>query len=174
MTAAEPPGPNPVTLFYRHVVQARAQVLFAGRGRVLDLGATRGAALAQIRDSEGAFALPGDLDAHEDMAALGRALSAALRSAAPVLLAIPRPMRLADVRTALGPAFDWHGGFAVGVLASEERRQAWVRRHPQAFGFLAAAERLVRRWPLVRDAGQYRVIEGSRRTAGAVQLDVAF
>jgi len=175
VTDAGPPGPNPITLFYRHVVQARAQVLFAGRRRLADLGATPVQMLKGHREMEGAYALPGDLDPQQDLAALGRALAAALQPGAPVLLAFARYApgsagRLAGVRAALGPAFDWHGTFALGVIAPAESRQDWARRHPQSFGVLAVVERLVRGWPLLREAGEYAVIEGSRRATPADTL----
>ena len=52
---------------------------------------------------------------------------------------------------------------ALGVIVPAQSREQWVRRHPQAFGVLAAIESLVRRWPLLRAAGDYLVIEGVRR-----------
>jgi hypothetical protein len=39
----------------------------------------------------------------------------------------------------------------------------WAAANPQAFGFLAIAEELVRRWPLVRAWGDVTVLEGVRR-----------
>lgn len=163
MTGVETVGPNPVTLLFRHVFAARAQTLFAGRSRVVDLGA---ADLGSQRDLDGAFAGPGAAD-KQDMATLGPALARALRPGAPVLLCLRRAganaIRPGQVRTSLGPELGWRDAFALGVVVPAESREQWVRRHPQAFGALAAIEGLVRRWPLVRAAGEYLVIEGVRR-----------
>jgi hypothetical protein len=90
-----------------------------------------------------------------------------LAGRAPVLLCLPRsgarPVGLHEARARLGPEFAWRGAFALGVVVPAASRQGWVRRHPQAFGALAAAEGLVRRWPLLRAAGEYLVLEGARR-----------
>jgi hypothetical protein len=164
MTGSESVGPNPVTLLFRHVFAARAQVLLAGRPRVLDLG--RATDLGSQRDLDGAFAGPGVLDG-ADLAALGRALAPALRSGAPLILCLPHRaagrVGLREARARLGPEFLWRDAFSLGAIVPAEARQDWVRGHPQAFGVLAAAERLVRRWPLLRAAGDYLVIEGVRR-----------
>jgi hypothetical protein len=156
-------GPNPVALLFRHVFAARVRAVFAGRSRVVDLGS---ADLRSQRDLDGAFAGPGVLD-DEDLAALGPALARALRSGAPVLLCLRREgasrVRLPQARTRLGPDLAWSDAFGLGVIVPAESRERWVRRHPQAFGVLAAIEGLVRRWPLLREAGYYLVIEGVRR-----------
>jgi hypothetical protein len=158
VTGDEACGPNPVTLVFRHVFQRRMQTLFAARSRVADLGAVD---LGSARDLEGAFAAPGTLEG-ADVAELGRALAAALRPGAPVLLCLGSGHR-EEARARLGPAFVWHDAFALGVIVPRESRQEWVRRHPQAFGVLAAVEGLVRRWPVLRERGEYAVIEGARR-----------
>jgi hypothetical protein len=158
-------GPDPATLLFRHVFQARRQALFATRSPVADVAATD---LGSQRELDGAFAAPGALDG-ADLAAVGRALATALRPGAPVLLCLG-PRRpglgrpgLAAARARLGPDFVWRGAFALGVIVPAASRQGWVRSHPQSFGVLAALEGLVRRWPLVRAAGDYLVVEGSRR-----------
>jgi hypothetical protein len=165
VTGDHPPGPNPIALLFRHVLEARARTLFPAGSRVLDLSHAGPEAGAPF---DGAYAGPGALD-EVDLRALGRALAAELRPGAPVLLClrsrgsatdIPGPRR---VRARLGPEFTWHRTFALGVLVPEESRQDWTRRNPQAFGVLAAMERVVRGWPLVRSLGQYAVIEGRRR-----------
>ncbi len=69
----------------------------------------------------------------------------------------------AEVRERLRFAFRWRGGFALGVLLPGPDNAAWARRHPQAFGALAAVEHLVRRWPLLRNLGDHVVLEGVRR-----------
>ena len=165
MSGGETVGPNPVTLLFRHVFGARMQALFAGRSRVADLGATD---LGSQRDLDGAFAAPGALEG-ANLVVVGRALGAALRPDAPVLLCLGPDrseaghLGLHAPKARLGPDFLWHDAFALGVIVPAESRQDWVRRHPQAFGVLAAVEGLVRRWPLVRAVGDYLVLEGVRR-----------
>jgi hypothetical protein len=163
VTAEEAIGPNPVTLLFHHVLRTRMQTLFAGRSRVADLGVTD---LGSEAGLEGAFAGPGVLD-RKDLGALGRALVPALRSGAPLLICVPRTgadrIGLHGARASLGPEFAWSGAFALGLVVPRESQQDWVRRHPQAFGVLAAVEGLVRRWPLLRAAGEYLVLEGARR-----------
>jgi hypothetical protein len=163
VTGDEAIGPNPVTLLFHHVFRRRMQTLFAGRSRVADLGVTD---LGSERDLDGAFAGPGVLD-KEDLRALGRALAPALLSGAPVILCVPRTganrVGLHEARASLGPEFAWSGASALGLFVPRESQQDWVRRHPQAFGVLAAAEGLVRRWPLLRAAGDHLVLEGARR-----------
>ena len=165
MTRDEALGPNPVTLLFHHVFRQRMETLFAARARVADLGSFD---LGSARDLDGAFAGPGALEGG-DLAALGRALAAALRPGAPVLLCLgPWPsgahrLGFHETRARLGPALVWHGAFALGVVVPGESAQGWVRGHPQAFGVLAAVEGLVRRWPVLRAGGRYTVIEGARR-----------
>jgi hypothetical protein len=168
VTGDEAIGPNPVTLLFHHVLRTRMQMLFAGRSRVADLGVTDLGVtdLGSPRDFEGAFAGPGVLD-RKDLGTVGRALAAALRPGAPVIVCVPRTgaqgVGLLEVRASLGPEFTWSGAFALGLVVPREARQDWVRRHPQAFGILAAVEGVVRRWPLLRAAGEYLVLEGARR-----------
>jgi hypothetical protein len=156
-------GPNPVTLLFRQVLRQRLQTLVAPRARVAEVGAL---GLAPARDLDGAVSGPGVLQ-DADLAALGRSLAAALRPGAPVLLCLgaggaPR-IDLGAAKERLGPDLVWHRAFALGVIVPATSRQEWVRRHPQAFGLLAAAERLVRTWPVLRARGEYIVIEGARR-----------
>ncbi len=68
-----------------------------------------------------------------------------------------------DVRRLLGPAFTWRRTFALGVLVPGPDHAGWCRRHPQTFGVLAALERLVRDWPVLRALGDHVVLEGARR-----------
>ncbi len=165
MTGGGALGPNPVTLVIRHVLEERARRLFPAGARVLDLanGAVEtGAAF------DAAYAGPGVLD-DRDLGASGRALAAALRPGAPVLLCLRRRRPdapgpgLREARARLGPDFVWHGAFALAVVMPGEPRQDWVRRHPQAFGALAALEGVVRRWPVLRGFGDYVALEGVRR-----------
>jgi hypothetical protein len=165
VTGDEPPGPSPVGLLFRHVLEARARKLFPPGCRVLDVGREAAEPGALF---DGAYAAPGALD-DVDLQALGRALAAALRRGAPVLLCLrrrpPRARRPGprEARARLGPDFVWRGVFALGVLVPGEQRQEWVRRHPQAFGVLAALESIVRSWPLLHALGDYAVLEGARR-----------
>jgi hypothetical protein len=165
VTGDAPPGPSPVGLLFRHVLEERARTLFPLASRVLDVP-REAAEPGTLFD--GAYAGPGALDG-VDLQALGRALAAALRPGAPVLLCLrlrppgargPGPRK---ARERLGTDFVWRGAFGLGVLVPGEEREEWVRRHPQAFGVLAALEGVVRRWPLFREAGDYAVLEGARR-----------
>jgi SAM-dependent methyltransferase len=67
-----------------------------------------------------------------------------------------------EVRGLLGPAFLWRDAFALGVLLPDPSHAPWVQEHPQSFGFLAAVEGRVRRWPPLRDLGDHVVLEGTR------------
>ena len=165
MTAEDIRGPNPVGLLFRHVAETRARKLFPAGGRVLVLPDVPADASVPF---DAAYAAPGALD-HADLDALGRNLAAALRPGAPVLLCLARGRPPAttpgprEARARLGDAFVWTGAFGLGVIVPGERRQVWVRRHPQAFGILAALEGVVRRWPLVRSLGDHAALEGRRK-----------
>jgi len=159
------PGPNPVTLLIRHVLEERARRLFPPGARVLDLA---NGAVEAGATFDAAYAGPGALD-DRDLGASGRTLAAALRPGSPVLLCLRRRRPgetgsgLRAARARLGPDFVWRGGFALAVLMPGEPRQDWVRRHPQAFGALAALEGVVRRWPVLRGLGDYAALMGARR-----------
>jgi len=163
VTTALAPGPNPVILLFRDVLRQRMRTLVAPRARVAELVTLD---LASARDLDGAVAGPGVL-AGADLAALGRSLAAALRPGAPVLLCLggtgAARVDIGEAKERLGPDLVWHSTFALGVLVPAAPREDWVRRHPQAFGLLAAAERLIRAWPLARVRGEYVVLEGARR-----------
>lgn len=73
-----------------------------------------------------------------------------------------RGVALGEARGQLGRAIRWSGAFALGVLIPGVEQEAWVRSNPQAFGFLAALEGVVRRWPGLRSLGQHVVLEGVR------------
>jgi len=70
---------------------------------------------------------------------------------------------LRELKRRFGEAFAWSGAFALGVLIPGPGHAGWVSRHPQSFGLLAALERLVRRWPILRTLGDHVVLEGARR-----------
>jgi SAM-dependent methyltransferase len=70
---------------------------------------------------------------------------------------------LGQARRRLGPDFAWRRAFALGVLVPGPQHEAWVARHPMAFGLLAALEGLVRSWPVWRGLGDHLVLEGARR-----------
>jgi SAM-dependent methyltransferase len=163
-----------------------ADALFlASRGvRVVGLDPSREAieAAATVGGRfDGAYASSG-LDG-ADLSALGSALAVALRPGAPVLLSLrgPRPLpgtlrraltglgeprpacpTLAQARRALGPALRWTDAYALGVLLPAPENGAWAAEHAQAFGILAALERAVRHWPLLRQLGDRAVLEGRR------------
>ena len=83
----------------------------------------------------------------------------------PLLRRVPRPPAyptLGEVRRALGPSFQWTDAYALGVLLPDAAQEAWVRDHPQGFAALAMMERVVRRWPGVRQLGDRLVLEGRR------------
>jgi SAM-dependent methyltransferase len=67
------------------------------------------------------------------------------------------------LRAALGPAFAWRRAYALGVLLPGPDHAGWAARHPLAFALLAALERTVRGWPLLRGLGDHLVVEGVRR-----------
>lgn len=162
MTAPTSPGPDPITLLFRYAVEERARALFAPGGRVLELSGPVPNTGARF---DGACSFPGALDG-VDLDALGRALAATLGSGAPVLLCLPGRGGGDDPREArlrLGREFAWTRSAALGVLLPDPSRAEWARRHPQAFGLLAALERAVRGWPLVRWQGAYAIVEGHRR-----------
>jgi SAM-dependent methyltransferase len=69
---------------------------------------------------------------------------------------------LAEARRALGPGLVWSSAFALGVLLPGPEHEAWAARFPQTFAALAAAEGVVRRWPLLRGLGDHVVLEGRR------------
>jgi hypothetical protein len=50
----------------------------------------------------------------------------------------------------------------LGVLVPAPAHEAWARENPIAFGLLAAAERLVRSWPVLRGLGDHLLVEGRR------------
>jgi hypothetical protein len=118
---------------------------------------------------DGAFSGPGALDGAA-LPAVGRALSAALRPGSRVLLSITAPHPAAarygaraGAQRLLGSEFTWSAGFGLGVLVPAPAQGGWATRHPQAFGALAALDRLVRRWPVARDLGDHLVLDGARR-----------
>jgi hypothetical protein len=162
VTGDEPRGPDPAGLLFRHVVEERARRLFPPGGRILILPSASSEAAAPF---DAAYAAPGALDG-ADLEALGRSLAAALRPGAPVLLCVKRRRSgagragLREARVRLGPGFAWSASFGLGVLLPGPE---WARRHPQAFGILAALESVVRRRPVFRALGDYAALEGSRR-----------
>jgi len=160
VTGDAPPGPNAVGLLYRHALDERARRLFPAGGRVLALPQAPG----EAGPFDAAYGRPGALDG-ADLEAVGRALAAVLRPGAPVLICIgARRPGLREARARLGPGFSWSASFGLGLLLPGEAREEWTRRHPQAFGILAAAESVVRRWPVLRALGEYVAMEGSRRS----------
>jgi len=134
---------------------------------------------------DGAYSTSGALSG-ADLPRTGAALAAALRPGAAVVISLlgPWPLpavirrtltgmgdsrrgrgcpTLAQARAALGPALDWTDAYALGVFVPGPDQERWVADHPQAFGMLAALERAVRRWPGLRQLGDYAVLEGRRK-----------
>ena len=91
---------------------------------------------------------------------VARGRSAPQIAGLPVRVEYPTP---AEARARLGPAFEWSGGFALGVLVPGPGHAPWVSRNPQAFGFLAMLEGFVRGLPVLRELGDHVVLEGRRR-----------
>ncbi len=147
---------NPVERLFDYVLHERRQALFPPGVRVLDVGQG---------EPEGAwgaaFAGPETAD-RLGPAEVGRLLRSRLPAGAPVLLAFPGA-RPRELRRALGPGLEWRGSFALGVLLPGRAHGAWAAAHPKAFGLLAAAEELVRRWPFLRAWGEVTGLEGVRR-----------
>lgn len=175
-------GANPVERLFDYVLHERQTALFPPGVRVLDVGAGEpgGPCGAAFAGAETADRL--------GPAELGRRLRSWLPAGALVLLAFPgarplpgilerallgtgdwRPRAAAprpsgrELQAALGPGLEWRGSFALGVLLPGRAGAPWAAAHPQAFGLLAAAEELVRRWPLLRALGEVTVLEGVRR-----------
>jgi len=67
-----------------------------------------------------------------------------------------------EIRRALGSGFRWHRTSALGVLVPGPDHAAWAWSNPQSFGVLAAFERVVRGWPLLRGLGDHLLLEGVR------------
>jgi SAM-dependent methyltransferase len=234
-------GRNPIGLYFRHVVQERARVVFSARSRVLELGCgtgedalylaglghqvcaldvapamverarakarARGAPAGlrfEVRAAEDVAGLGGPFDAvfsnfgalnGADLRRVGRALLAVLRPGASLLVSLvgrsPLPALLVEALTArparspgsprvagvavpcpplsfrafrdgMGHGYTWDTRAALGVLVPAPAHEAWARRNPIAFGVLAAAERLVRSWPVFRGLGDHLLIEGRR------------
>jgi len=152
------------------VQQARRRALAAGVGSRARFEVRVSHAL-RLEDGvfDGVFSGLGALE-RGDLPALGKALAAALREDAPVLLSVaaPRPAvarygaRAVD-QGQFGPDFAWSRGFGLGIVVPGEPRGGWPSRRPQAFALLAALESLVREWPVLRDLGDHLVLEGARR-----------
>jgi len=75
----------------------------------------------------------------------------------------PACLTLAEARRALGPSLEWTDAYALGVVLPGPGEARWAAVRPQAFGLLAALDRLVRRWPGLRALGDHLVLEGRRR-----------
>jgi SAM-dependent methyltransferase len=73
-----------------------------------------------------------------------------------------RGLSAGELQDGLGPGFSWRPGAALGVLVPAPAHEGWARRNPIAFGLLAAAERLVRDWPVARDCGDHLLALGTR------------
>jgi SAM-dependent methyltransferase len=67
------------------------------------------------------------------------------------------------LRADLGDVFRWDRCYGLGVLVPGPDHGGWAARHPLAFAALAAAEGVVRGWPLLRGHGDHLVLEGARR-----------
>jgi hypothetical protein len=172
---------NPALRFFSHAFERRVAATFAAGARVLDLRAPLDDLVAEDL-WDGAHAGPGALDG-ADLVGLGAALAGCLRPEAPVVLCIPGRLPLpallqrafrargawreghsaADATWAMGVAFEWRYSSAFGVLVPGAAQPEWIRDHPQTFGLLAALEKAVRHWPLLRGLGEYTVMEGRRR-----------
>ncbi len=175
-------GANPVERLYDHVLHERQMEVFPAGARVLDLEQGE-----PERPCGAAFVAP-DTVARLGLAEVGHRLRRWLPAGAVVLLGFPGarplpalleralrasgvglkgdaepPLTVREVRTALGPGLEWRAIFALGVLLPGRDRGRWAAAHPQAFGVLAAAEELVRGWPLLRVSGEITVLEGVRR-----------
>ena len=181
--------PDPVSLLFRYLLDERRRTLFPRGARVLEIGADRDTGDGTF---DAAWAGPGVLDGAEPRrlagwlagalrpgaplllcvrnprplpALLTRALTGAgdwrSRSAARATdgAAPPSPR---EVREAFGPAFSWHGGFALGLLLPAPEASGWAAESPQLFGLLAAAEGRLRRWPVLRGLGTFAALEGMR------------
>jgi hypothetical protein len=176
-------APNAVALYLAYVLASRLRVLFPPGSRVIDLGVDTGPVTAHLEAGgvvvqradrarpandgayEGAFFTDTDRAVSADRRLLGP-LADSLRPGAPVVLRLPRRRTgrgQREVREALGPGFAWRGTFALGLLVPSPLNSAWAERYPGPFGLLAAAEGMVRHWPLLRGRGRAVVLEAVRR-----------
>ena len=73
-----------------------------------------------------------------------------------------RALSFRDLSRGLGTSFAWTSCAALGVVVPAPAHEAWARENPIAFGLLAAAERLVRSWPVLRGLGDHLLVEGRR------------
>jgi hypothetical protein len=171
---------------FRYAFQERLRAVFAPPALVLELGKQVGEDALWLRGTgvgvevrapeslgglaltfDGAYGAVGALEG-ADLSRAGRDLAAALRPGSPVLLGLANPRSRPparpsprEVRERLGPAFRWRGSFGWGLLLPWDA--AWIPDYPQAFGLLAALERILRRWPGLRGRGEIVVLEGTRR-----------
>jgi ubiquinone/menaquinone biosynthesis C-methylase UbiE len=143
-------------------------------GAYSDFGALNCAALGAVGDGLARALRPG---ARVLVSAIGRwplpalvagwlGMAGVPRAESPRVASHPVPTRSLgprELREALGPAFQWRDGFALGVLVPGPPQEAWIARHALAFGALAAIEGVVRAWPGLRNLGDHVVVEGSRR-----------
>ena len=183
-TPASEAARNPILLLFRHVVEARLEVLFARGDRVLRVAGVDAEKLTSTGGGfDGAYVDLG-MPSGVNLSAVGAALAAALRPGAAIVVRLPgrwplpavirrtltamgepRPSHptLAEARAALGSEFDWTDAYALGVLVPGPEQGRWAAEHPQSLGLLAALERGVRRWPGLRALGELSVLEGRRR-----------
>ena len=69
---------------------------------------------------------------------------------------------LGEILLALRPFFRVGGVEALGCVVPGPQYEAFARRNPLAFGFLASVEAFVRRVPVVRGLGDHTLIEAVR------------
>jgi hypothetical protein len=168
------PEANAVQRLYEDVLRMRARALFPEGARVLESEDEDGPGQAALWQPRTTIALRERASRLRERLTPGAPVLVALPGSYPLPAMIARALqgtggwqpggaRLREMRGALGEGWEWREAFALGALLPGPDRGEWAEAHPGAFGLLAIAEELTRRWPIVRALGETTVLEGVRR-----------
>ncbi len=102
-----------------------------------------------------------DDSADLNLGALAEGVTRALRAGGRLCCVVPGRVGFTSFRRAFEPAVAWQRSSAFGVLVPSAA--GWPGSHPLRLALLAAAEHVIRRWPLVRTRGDWILHEGVRR-----------
>ena len=141
-----------------HVLDGvRARLREAGPQILLVTGREGAAALRAATAGDSAWLELRSLDGL-DVPELGRELARVLRPGAPVVCVAPSGVAC---RRGLERLVEWRRARGFGILLPAG--PDWPRRHPLAFGLLAAVEHVVSGWLVLRGRGRFVLNEGVRR-----------